>query len=112
MTRNRGWLVVVWTVVSSLAGWATGPEAVKVSDEDEIKIGRVLAQKFEQAEGIAATPQGRKLDAYLQKGILRASKNDSCSHAAGGFYRILEPCPVQLDLFSANCDPGIRRCRS
>jgi predicted Zn-dependent protease len=37
-----------------------------LSDADEIRIGRVLADKFEQAEGLAPTPQTMHIEAYLQ----------------------------------------------
>jgi predicted Zn-dependent protease len=39
----------------------------QVSDADEIRIGQTLADKFAKEEGIAPTPQSRKIDAYLQK---------------------------------------------
>lgn len=39
---------------------------VTLSDADEIRIGRVLAGKFEQSEGIAPTPQSMHIEAYLQ----------------------------------------------
>ena len=38
-----------------------------VSDTDEVKIGRILAQKYEVENGISPTEQSRKIDAYLQK---------------------------------------------
>jgi len=44
---------------------ASSPQ--QVSDADEIRIGLTLADKYAQEEGIAPTPQSRKIDAYLQK---------------------------------------------
>ncbi len=39
---------------------------ITLSDADEVRIGQVLAQQFEQEEGMAPTPQTTKLDQYLQ----------------------------------------------
>lgn len=37
-----------------------------LSDADEVRIGQILAEQFEQEEGMAPTPQSKKLDQYLQ----------------------------------------------
>jgi predicted Zn-dependent protease len=48
--------------------WAQPPNQGKtLSDENEIRIGKLLAEDFIQQEGMAPTPQTTKLDAYLQK---------------------------------------------
>jgi beta-barrel assembly-enhancing protease len=39
---------------------------ITLTDADEIRIGQILAQQFEQEEGMAPTPQTTKLDQYLQ----------------------------------------------
>jgi predicted Zn-dependent protease len=46
-----------------------------LSDADEIRIGRVLAQKFEQAEGLSPTPQTMHIEAYLQTIGARVAAN-------------------------------------
>ncbi len=46
-----------------------------LSDSDEIRIGRVLAEKFEQAEGLAPTPQTMHIEAYLQTVGARVAAN-------------------------------------
>lgn len=38
-----------------------------LSDADEIRAGAVLAAKFEAVNGLAPTPQIRRIDAYLQR---------------------------------------------
>lgn len=43
------------------------PAPVVVTDADEIRIGQVLAAKYEQAEGLGPTPQIKKIDEYLQR---------------------------------------------
>jgi predicted Zn-dependent protease len=47
----------------------------KLSDTDEIRIGKVLADKFEQAEGLAPTPQTMHIEAYLQTVGARVAAN-------------------------------------
>jgi predicted Zn-dependent protease len=37
-----------------------------LTDADEVKIGQILADQFAQDEGMAPTPQTKKLDEYLQ----------------------------------------------
>jgi beta-barrel assembly-enhancing protease len=37
-----------------------------LTDADEVRIGQILAQQFAQEEGMAPTPQSKKLDQYLQ----------------------------------------------
>jgi predicted Zn-dependent protease len=39
---------------------------VSITDTDEIRAGRVLAEEFERREGMKPTPQTTKIDAYLQ----------------------------------------------
>jgi beta-barrel assembly-enhancing protease len=39
---------------------------ITLTDDDEVRIGQILAEQFEQEEGMAPTPQTRKLDQYLQ----------------------------------------------
>jgi predicted Zn-dependent protease len=51
--------------VSSNAQTPAAPPAI--SDAEEIRAGAVLAAKFETVNGLAPTPQIRKIDAYLQK---------------------------------------------
>jgi predicted Zn-dependent protease len=46
-----------------------------LSDADEIRIGHVLAEKFEQAEGLAPTPQTLHIEAYLQAVGARVASN-------------------------------------
>ena len=41
--------------------------ATQVSDADEIRVGEILAAKFQKDEGMLPSPQNAKLDAYLQK---------------------------------------------
>src|SRR5277367_5779290 len=38
-----------------------------ISDADEVRAGNVLAAKFEAMNGLAPTPQIKKIEAYLQK---------------------------------------------
>jgi predicted Zn-dependent protease len=38
-----------------------------LSDAEEVRIGKLLAQDFMQQEGMAPTPQSIKLDAFIQK---------------------------------------------
>jgi beta-barrel assembly-enhancing protease len=38
-----------------------------ISDADEVRVGKILAGKFAKGEGIAPSPQNKKLDAYLQQ---------------------------------------------
>jgi beta-barrel assembly-enhancing protease len=45
---------------------AQEPAALSVSEAEEIRIGHVLADKFEQVQGMAPTPQSMHIDAYLQ----------------------------------------------
>jgi len=37
-----------------------------LSDADEVRIGQILAEQFAKEEGMAPTPQSKKLDQYLQ----------------------------------------------
>jgi beta-barrel assembly-enhancing protease len=67
MKTKRGWLMAILACASSLLVFANAREAIAVSDADEVKIGRILAQKYEAENGIGASEQSRKLDAYLQK---------------------------------------------
>src|SRR5713226_4152611 len=39
---------------------------VSITDADEIRAGQVLAEQFEQGEGMRPTPQTTKIDKYLQ----------------------------------------------
>jgi Zn-dependent protease with chaperone function len=43
------------------------PPALALNDADEVAIGRVLAQQFEQEEGMRPTPQTQRFDKYLQQ---------------------------------------------
>jgi predicted Zn-dependent protease len=45
---------------------ASSAQPVNLTDDKEIKIGYILAKKWEQAEGMAPTPQSDALDKYLQ----------------------------------------------
>lgn len=38
-----------------------------ISDADEVRVGKILAEKFAKGEGIATSPRNKKLDAYLQQ---------------------------------------------
>jgi predicted Zn-dependent protease len=49
--------------------------AASLNDADEIRIGKVLADKFEQSEGIAPTPQSMHIEAYLQTVGARVAAN-------------------------------------
>jgi predicted Zn-dependent protease len=47
---------------------AQGPTVpASITDADEVRIGRILAEKFAAREGLEPTPQTRKIDEYLQK---------------------------------------------
>ncbi len=37
-----------------------------LTDADEVRIGQILAEQFAQEEGMAPTPQSKKIDQYLQ----------------------------------------------
>jgi beta-barrel assembly-enhancing protease len=52
---------------SSLPGLARERDAGTLTDSDEAKIGRVLAQKYAAENGIGATEQSVKIDAYLRQ---------------------------------------------
>jgi beta-barrel assembly-enhancing protease len=43
------------------------PKRVSITDEEETKVGQVLAKSFVQEKGIEPTPQTRKIDGYLQR---------------------------------------------
>jgi predicted Zn-dependent protease len=60
-------MVALLVGASSLPVGVRAQETPMVSDADEAKIGRVLAQKYEAANGIGDSEQKRKIDAYLQK---------------------------------------------
>jgi len=44
----------------------SSPAPVSLTDADEVRIGRILADQFAKEEGMAPTPQSKKLDEYLQ----------------------------------------------
>jgi hypothetical protein len=51
----------------ALAGPASTPSnGFSLSDTDEVRIGKALAEKFIQLEGTQPTPQTIKIEAYLQ----------------------------------------------
>ena len=54
----------LWCVQALSAQSSTTP--ITLTDADEVRIGQVLAEQFEQEEGMAPTPQTKKLDEYLQ----------------------------------------------
>lgn len=56
--------VVLCLSLSAQSLYAQSP--ITLTDEDETRIGKVLAEQFEQEEGMAPTPQTKKLDQYLQ----------------------------------------------
>lgn len=47
------------------AGVSTN-SAISISDEEEVRVGRLLAAQYVRKMGIQPTPQARKVDAYLQ----------------------------------------------
>jgi predicted Zn-dependent protease len=64
--RMKKMLLAILLLESSLhAQYA--PKTVSITDEEEIKVGQVLAKSFVQEKGIEPTPQTRKIDGYLQK---------------------------------------------
>jgi beta-barrel assembly-enhancing protease len=67
-TKRAVWTVVLLCAASTLLGTAKALEApnVEVNDAEEVKIGRVLAQKYEAANGIGTSEQSRRIEAYLQ----------------------------------------------
>ncbi|MGB9434977.1 MAG: M48 family metallopeptidase [Candidatus Acidiferrum sp.] len=64
---RQAWIVMILAGASSLLGPARAREAEMLSDAAEVKIGRVLAQKYETANGIGTSEQTRKIETYLQK---------------------------------------------
>lgn len=64
--RKRILMALLVTAVALMLNAAATPERISISDPDEIKIGKVLAQKYEAANGISPTKQSRKIEAYLQ----------------------------------------------
>jgi predicted Zn-dependent protease len=61
--------VKILAAVLSLVAFASAQPASKpleISDADEVRIGRALADKFIQLEGLAPTPQTTNIDKYLQ----------------------------------------------
>ena len=68
-----------------------------LTDAEEIRIGQILADQFAQEEGMAPTPQTRKLDEYLQ--------------TVGD--RVASTRPAQASLqVSLRSQPGLQRARS
>jgi beta-barrel assembly-enhancing protease len=63
------WLVLLLgTLAPRVPGDAQTQVAPPViSDADEVRAGAVLAAKYEAVNGLAPTPEIRKIDAYLQK---------------------------------------------
>lgn len=59
-----GLVFVVPTSANSGQIWGTANGTI--SEQDEIRIGKILAQKFAKEEGLAPTPQIVKIEAYLQ----------------------------------------------
>src|ERR1700744_6066782 len=69
-------IVAALLLVSAQFMRAQQPAATgTLSDADEIRIGRVLAQNFEQAEGLSPTPQTMHIEAYLQTIGARVAAN-------------------------------------
>jgi beta-barrel assembly-enhancing protease len=66
MMAKAAWMAMTLAGAAWLVGIARAREGWAVSDADEVRIGHVLAQKFQAAEGIAPTPQSRKIEVYLQ----------------------------------------------
>ncbi len=60
-------LVILLCSPTPLANAQVPSAPAAISDADEIRAGAVLAAKFEEANGLAPTPQTTKIDAYLQK---------------------------------------------
>ncbi len=54
---------VLALVLAASCGFAADPA---ISSAEEARIGRVLATQYEQLRGLAASPQGAKIEAYLQ----------------------------------------------
>jgi beta-barrel assembly-enhancing protease len=66
--RALWFVMLLGTLVPRVPGDAQTPVAPPaISDADEIRAGAVLAAKYEAVNGLASTPEIRKIDAYLQK---------------------------------------------
>ena len=59
------WVLLSLVLASSLYAQAPAASA-SLSDEEEVRIGRVLAADFMAQEGMQPTPQSQELDKYLQ----------------------------------------------
>ncbi len=60
-------LIILLCPLAPVAIAQSSATPVAISDADEIRAGKVLAAKFEKANGLAPTPQIIKIEAYLQK---------------------------------------------
>jgi beta-barrel assembly-enhancing protease len=59
-------LFLLLSCLSLLPQMLHAENLITLTDADEVRIGQILAEQFEQEEGMAPTPQTRKLDQYLQ----------------------------------------------
>src|SRR5215471_19776275 len=67
MTKNFLLIPVLAILCVGLSAHAPAAEiATTLTDEAEVRIGKMLAKQFEQEEGMQSTPQTKKLDQYLQ----------------------------------------------
>src|SRR5512144_2692169 len=58
--------VVLLAVVAWAQAASTDKPGVSLRDEDEVRVGKLLAAKFAKIEGLQATPQTTKIEKYLQ----------------------------------------------
>jgi beta-barrel assembly-enhancing protease len=66
--RALVFVMLLGTLAPRVPGNAQTPVAPPaISDADEVRAGAVLAAKFEAVNGLAPTPEIRRIDAYLQK---------------------------------------------
>jgi predicted Zn-dependent protease len=67
MSRNlTRELTLIVLCLSFSTQMLSAQDPITLTDEDEVRIGKVLADQFAQEEGMASTPQTKKLDQYLQ----------------------------------------------
>jgi predicted Zn-dependent protease len=66
MNRSSLLSAFLFVVLASPRQTTPADSKIEVTDADEIRLGAALAKNFEREEGMAPTPQGVKLDAYLQ----------------------------------------------
>ena len=64
--KNLLWLLSCLLALPQTSSAQLPVTPVNLTDADEIRMGQILADQFVQEEGMAPTPQTKKLDEYLQ----------------------------------------------